>query len=113
MSFLDGLFQNRDLYLLTGADGNQVHMGFIQDRKAVYFFTSQDLAKAYMQGHKLRGGLSKVNWKAFDQVRQTLVASHVRQAAIDPAPGAEDTALVIPVEQVRQDNPLIWGQPTR
>lgn len=113
MSFLEGLFQNRDLFLLTGADGSQVHLGFIQGRKAVFFFTSQDRAKAYMQAHSLRGGLSKVNWKAFDHVRQDLVASHVRQAAIDPAPGAEDTAVVIAIEQVRLDNPLIWGQPTR
>lgn len=113
MSLFESLFQTRDLYLLTGADGSQVHLGFIQERKAVFFFTTPERAKAYMQGHSLKGGLSRVNWKAFDHVRQELMASHVRQAAIDPSAGAEDSALVIPIEQVRLDNPLIWGQPTR
>ena len=113
MSFLEGLFQSRELYLLTGADTTQVHLGFIQARKAVFFFTAPDLARAYIQGNGLKAGLSKLNWKAFEHLRQDLVAAHVRQAAIDPAPGAEDAAMVIAIEQVRQDNPVIWGQPTR
>ncbi len=113
MSFFEDLFKNRELYMLTGGDGNQVHLGFVDGRKAVYLFTSQEKAAVYVRANSLRGGLAKINWKSFDHVRADLVASHVRQAAIDPRPGEEDTALVLPIEDVHVDNPMIWGQPAR
>jgi hypothetical protein len=111
MGFLDELFKSRELYLLTGGDGRQVHLGFVDGRRAVYFFTSAELAKSFIRSQGLRGEPARVNWKAFDQMRADLAAAHVRQAAIDPAPGSEAEALCLPIEQVRIDNAQIWGQP--
>jgi hypothetical protein len=111
MSFFGDLFKGRELYMLSGGDGHQVHLGFVGGRKAAYFFTSQDKAAAYIRANALRGGLARVNWKSFPQLRADLLAAHVRQAAIDPNPGEEDRALVLPLEEVHMDNPLIWGQP--
>ncbi|MBM3275290.1 MAG: hypothetical protein FJZ00_09065 [Candidatus Sericytochromatia bacterium] len=113
MAFLDELFKNRDLFMLTGADGHQVHLGFSDGRKAVYFFTSQDAARTYIAEHRLKAGLARINWKTFNQVRADLLAAHVRLAAIDPHTGVEATGMVIPLEHVRSDNPVIWGQPAR
>jgi hypothetical protein len=113
MPLLNDLFQSRDLFMLTGADGNQVHLGFIDGRKAVYFFTSQESARRYVSEHRLNAGLARVNWKTFAHVRAELLAAHVRQAAIDPPTGVEATGMVIPLEHVRSDNSVIWGQPAR
>ncbi|MBM3270343.1 MAG: hypothetical protein FJZ01_22135 [Candidatus Sericytochromatia bacterium] len=110
MSLFGELFKSRELYMLTGAGGSQVHLGFVDGRKAAYFFTSQDKAAGYIRANSLRGGLAKVNWKTFGLLRADLVAAHVRQAAIDPRPGEEEAALVLPLEEVAMDNPVIWGQ---
>lgn len=105
---MDSMFKTRDLYMLMGQDGKSVHMSFHDQRKAVYFFTSQDKAKAYVNAKRLSCGLARVNWKTFDRVRMDLTAAHVRQAVIDPHVDDSD-AIVLGIDQVTLENGAIWG----
>ncbi|MBI6546182.1 MAG: hypothetical protein HY692_05270 [Cyanobacteria bacterium NC_groundwater_1444_Ag_S-0.65um_54_12] len=112
MSFIDTLFRTRDLFLLTAAGARTIHLGFISKRRAVFFFTDSEKAQAYARIKRLDCQVSKLNWRYFPVIVRELVASHIRQAAIDPDPHDEESALVLALQEIDPLNERIWRKVT-